>query len=556
MDERQVPARRRAAEDRRGQGGARQCVLLHLFLITVMCTDVVANLGMKATESQRRKHTAHPSDVSVAIHHLKSNFVPTGYPDTVPVNVEILLFWSINGMFPTALYEIVFNTVNQYGTLVHSDTRVQSDVYEMDFSVHVPALEAGTYHVSLAVYDATIMLLQTSGEEENLDLLCARRIAFTVVESIDKVFSVPRRTEHSANVTKSEEPQVETMRLMSGVCMPGSDSNLRGECVRVVAMPLNSEPPQRNASAVSAMYVLNVPGEDERWQRMLRVLEESCVPGPRVHRFETVPLDDDRILEYQPPIMEHISWPQRYSNLLTHVEAWQHFATDPTAADDSWSLFFEDDIVFHPDVRGDRARVEAALAEGFALGAREGFVYLGLCAMKSSDEVKRSSASARDSHDSDFPHDSNRSDDSHGSRDWETIHGPHGTLYLHLATRTYTSYPPRSAHAEGREGGSTVHRAHGLEFTKGCGTCLHAYAVAKWRAATLWQHLHDLPWPPGHPLTWEPDALTLDVYLFHAMLRGMMPLVWNVGSNLTHPTSPQLQGMLYQDAELPGGILY
>jgi len=42
------------------------------------------------------------------------------------------------------------------------------------------------------------------------------------------------------------------------------------------------------------------------------------------------------------------------------------------------------------------------------------------------------------------------------------------------------------------------------------------------------------------------DALTLDVYLFHAMLRGMMPLVWNVGSNLTHPTSPQLQGMLYQ----------
>ena len=46
------------------------------------------------------------------------------------------------------------------------------------------------------------------------------------------------------------------------------------------------------------MYVLNVPGEDERWLRMLRVLEESFPPGALVHRFDTVSLEDDRIVEY------------------------------------------------------------------------------------------------------------------------------------------------------------------------------------------------------------------------------------------------------------------
>ena len=56
------------------------------------------------------------------------------------------------------------------------------------------------------------------------------------------------------------------------------------------------------------------------WQRMLRVLEESFLPGTRVHRFETVDLDDHRIRDYQPPLREHLSWPQRFSNLLSHIE--------------------------------------------------------------------------------------------------------------------------------------------------------------------------------------------------------------------------------------------
>jgi len=62
-------------------------------------------------------------------------------------------------------------------------------------------------------------------------------------------------------------------------------------------------------------------GQDEQWQRMQHVLAESCAPGPRVHRFEKVALDDQRISAYRPSIVEHSSWPQRYSNLLTHIEA-------------------------------------------------------------------------------------------------------------------------------------------------------------------------------------------------------------------------------------------
>jgi len=233
--------------------------------------------------------------------------------------------------------------------------------------------------------------------------------------------------------------------------------------------------------------------------------------------------------------------------------AWQHFATDPLAANDSWALFFEDDCIFHPDLRGDRARVEAILGEAFDLAQHEGFAYLGLCGMKAEDAVRRSWA-ADASEMKPCGHGSRAS-----SRGWREIHGPHGTLYLHVPTNTYSSHAPGSAGSGFRAGTkcATVHAAHGVEYVKGCGTCLHAYGVSKWRAATLWSELETIPWPDYHPLTEEPDMLTLDAYLFHAMVSGVLPMVWNVGANLTRdPGDLSYRGMLYQDAELPGGILY
>jgi GR25 family glycosyltransferase involved in LPS biosynthesis len=353
----------------------------------------------------------------------------------------------------------------------------------------------------------------------------------------------------AVSLPESSACQVQTLRLCQGTCR--AHGHHGGNCVQTKAGPPESCDGASTSvtSPLFAMYVLNVPGEDERWRRMLRVLEDSFLPGPLVHRFDTVPLDDYRIVEYPEKLFEHISWPQRYSNLLSHVEAWQHFSTDPDADDNAWALFFEDDIVVHPDVRGDRRRLGAILKDGFALGAVEGFVYLGLCGMKTVEQVQREWK--------DKPQGAIAQGYRAGSLQdgWLAINGPHGPLYLHRETNTYTVHPPLSPGVES-SGATCKHAGHGVEHIKGCGTCLHAYGVAKWRAKTLWRQLESIPWEEMHPITYPPDALTLDVYLFQAMVGGVLPMVWNLGANLTDPSHSGNQGLAFQDSYLPGGILY
>jgi hypothetical protein len=41
-----------------------------------------------------------------------------------------------------------------------------------------------------------------------------------------------------------------------------------------------------------------------------------------------------------------------------------------------------------------------------------------------------------------------------------------------------------------------------------------------------------------------------------AMAFGVLPMVWNIGSNLEYPQDTLVRGLTSQDAELPGGILY
>ena len=209
-------------------------------------------------------------------------------------------------------------------------------------------------------------------------------------------------------------------------------------------------------------------------------------PWLLVHRFDTVPLDDFCVVEYpeNQAFFEHISSQQRHSNLLSHVDAWQHFATDADAADNDWALFFEHDIVVHAEVRGDTKRVKAILEHGFALGAMEGFVYLGLCGLKSAEQVKKEWL--------DGVTDGHRTlAKGYGTGlpdGWLALCGPpHGPLYLGTERNTYTVHAPLGPGA-GSAGDATFKEAgHGVEHIKGCGTCLHAYGVAKakWRAKTL-----------------------------------------------------------------------
>jgi hypothetical protein len=469
--------------------------------------------------------------------------------------------------------------VSSEGYIVYDNTALlqpsdvqplHADAYNEPLHLRLSSLEAGNYVVKFEVHDAITFwersssrlildLHQFGGEYEDY-LLCKYDRKLHVVSSIDTLQSVPHpvirdTASHHHDTASQHAPRVETVRL--GSTQKQKENGIGGEGSKETAAASVV-----SASVVSVVYVLNVPGEDDRWQRMLSVLDESVAPGPRVHRFDTVSLTDYRILEYSPSLVDvtetggnpisgadSISWAQRYSNLLTHVEVWEHFSTDTDADADSWALVFEDDIVVHPDLRGQRALIEAQLAQGFALGTREGFVYLGLCGFKSGELVQ----SDPEQHVSapSAPH-------THGvlAHEWQEVHGPHGSLYLHKPTNTYTAYPPGDAGAGGGVPPPlSVYTAHGVEFVKGCGTCLHAYGVTKWRAASLWSQIESIPWPPGHPLTEPPDAVTLDAYLFHAMNSRVLPMVWCIGCNLTY-RGAGYRGIMHQDAELPGGILY
>ena len=522
-------------------------------------------ISSPASPGSSTPERCHPEDVLLSIKGVSEPVAADQLSWRIAAGRAAQVDNYVLGVHQGARYEANWRLV-KLGFTVHEEWMqfhgaVEQGDQSQRISFVVPPLPAGRYNERLEVFDAcglSSSLSELELEDQRVRLLAGRNLVVDVEEAEkgDSIYrvSVPRASASAAPLPESSVCKVQTLRSCNGTYWP--DKPRCRFCAQHTAEPRERCQDART-SPLFAMYVLNVPGEDDRWRRMLRVLEESFLPpGLLVHRFDTVPLDDYRIVDYpeKKELFEHISSQQRHSNLLSHVDAWQHFATDTDAADNDWALFFEDDIVFHAEVRGDSRRVTAILEHGFALGAIEGFVYLGLCGMKSAEQVKREWL------DDFIDGDLRTLAEGYGTGrlpdGWLALSGPHGPLYLDTESNTYTVHAPLGPGA-GSAGNATYKDAgHGVEHIKGCGTCLHAYGVAKWRAKTLWRQLNSIPWRENHPITSPPDSVTLDVYLFQAMVGGVFPMVWNLGANLTAPSNPSHTGLTFQDSFLPGGILY
>jgi hypothetical protein len=257
----------------------------------------------------------------------------------------------------------------------------------------------------------------------------------------------------------------------------------------------------------------------------------------RLIRWTAVPLDDQRILTYTPRL--DTLWEKRsYSNFLTFKDAWEHFGgsedgcsnglqagddddqdcghqddwSDAEDDSDSWALFFEDDISFHPEIRHDPDAIYSAIQRGFELGQRDGFVYLGIC---------------------------------HG-------HVPKLGWSETCCSRANMSKDSSSTPAfDCRE----VHTLDAIRIQRGCGSCLHAYALSKHRAQTLFRDIVPRPNMYGHP-----ESIYMD---HHARMwnspradgQAHVPL-WIVGANLVSPANPTHFGICYQEDGLPSSIVY
>ena len=244
------------------------------------------------------------------------------------------------------------------------------------------------------------------------------------------------------------------------------------------------------------VYVLNVPGDDYRWNRIVKVLE-PLKNEINLIRWSTVPVDDKRITEYKPELKE--LWEKQVlSNQLSFKDAWSFFAGN--GADEDWALFMEDDISFHPSINNNPDRLLAAIKTGFNLGSNDGFVYLGIC-----------------------------NGQTH-SLGWKEACCPNQDTvkFINISCE----------HLE----------MNGTVFQRGCGSCLHAYAMTRWRARTLYETVVPFPNQYGHP-----ESIYLDFNLKmwnspESELAETVPL-WVIGSDLISPVNPTHFGICFQDWE-------
>jgi hypothetical protein len=254
----------------------------------------------------------------------------------------------------------------------------------------------------------------------------------------------------------------------------------------------------KSAKYLLNAFVLNVPGDDLRWNRMLKLFD-PLKHGIKLIRWSTVPIDDERITRYKPELKD--LWEkQSFSNQLSFKDAWEFFAQD--GADEDWALFMEDDISFHPAIRENPDRLLAAIETGLNLGKKDGFVYLGVCNGLT------------------------------GSLGWKKACWPKQEVGS-------DSIPNISCESLERNG--TV-------FQRGCGSCLHAYALTRWRAKTLYETVVPLENQYGHP---ESIHLDFNVRMWNSpesRLEVTTP-VWVIGSDLTSPVNPTHFGICFQDWE-------
>jgi hypothetical protein len=276
------------------------------------CRDaslVVAVLCAAAVRCHAERRV-HPADQTVSIVlGCKREHCAEGYPDKIPANSDIALRWKFSGLVLGANYQLVFDL---YPTDFYASNEIHIAADGETFHQRLPALSPGQYSWALSVYGATVLTEGETSEGVEPHLLARSTNAFTVVATVDEAVHVPAAPPRAAagrgrasHALQHEDStcQMQSLRLCELPCdeSDGPGSSVRG-CVRAAAVPPErcarneSAPPP--ASSIFAMYVLNVPGEDDRWLRMLRVLEESFPPGALVHRFDTVSLEDDRIVEY------------------------------------------------------------------------------------------------------------------------------------------------------------------------------------------------------------------------------------------------------------------
>jgi hypothetical protein len=206
---------------------------------------------------------------------------------------------------------------------------------------------------------------------------------------------------------------------------------------------------------------------------------------------------------------------QVQSNLYSHVDAWSHFAKDESVPDNAWALFLEDDVSFHPNVRGNKDLARQIARETLSLARDQGFAYYGMCRTHPVDPQ------------------------------WNT--------------QACIEGQPVHKHAKNE-----------VLYVAGCGQCAHAYLMAKWRAKTMWTELssrqYTLPskcdrknQPNGekHRLSDADEAIYMDVHLYcWATEVSTLPGAWLAGANWSSPLDYGHLGVLYQERGLGQSILY
>lgn len=258
-------------------------------------------------------------------------------------------------------------------------------------------------------------------------------------------------------------------------------------------------------------YFMNTPGSMGaiREASMYRVFNES-LPFLNLLKVSTIPLTDPRI--FSDSILSNR---QVQSNLYSHVLMWNLFS-ESNFTDDSWALFLEDDVEFHPEVRGRPDLIYSIISEVVHLAHEVGFAYLGLC----------------------------QPDFLPGDDQWVNQHCDRSKLPVVKSTK------------------------NNIMYVVGCGHCAHAYVMTKWRSKIMWNTLmsrnltypsfcdRELLFPGRHRLSDNIQRLFMDVHLYCWSVEiSELHGAWLAGANLSS-SIPGHVGIMYQERSIGQSIQY
>jgi len=238
---------------------------------------------------------------------------------------------------------------------------------------------------------------------------------------------------------------------------------------------------------VAAAYYMHALKDQSRDHWMQSMWRES-MPSIDLFRVTTVPLTSPRV---QSKMFEKLSDRQVYSNFLSHQKMWHAFVKNSSFEEEQWAIFMEDDAAFHPYVKGQQQKLKRVIEYLVMLGADDGFAYLGLCnqAFNTSEKYELCEPS------------------------------------IHVIQQRDQKY--------------------GIHYMRACGLCAHGYAVAKWRAMTLFEDIKSVC---------QFDYHFMDTFFnCFALSRGGF---WLAGSDLTSHIDKGHYGILYQERDLGQSVNY